>query len=217
MAIYDKEKEKFVCEICEKYEDANEHSVTAHEIHCKKKAAAQEAQEKQDEKLIREEDEEPKVLWSNSLMAEQSFHGEHEEPVAEPREREKPDRKERIPFGALKKRLPSVPDNDGFQYRVINDEWSKDPDRVKRAMQGGYEKVEGFDQMVVGTNEDGSAIKGTLMRIPQEWYDEDQKVKQREVDMVDEEIGRGKLDEKPDDKRYVPDGIKMWSGQEEPK
>ena len=182
MAIYDKEKEKFVCEICEKYEDANERSVTAHEIHCKKKAAAQEIPE------------EPVI--------------ETEEPVVEPREREKPDRKERIPFGALKKRLPSVPDNDGFQYRVINDEWSKDPDRVKRAMQGGYEKVEGYDQMVVGTNEDGSAIKGTLMRIPQEWYDEDQKVKQREVDMVDEEIGRGKLDEKPDDKRYVPDGRK---------
>jgi len=191
MTIYDEEKKKWVCEVCGEYIDENRRKVNMHEMSCKKKAAAQEAQE---ETIV-----------------------EPEEPTAEPREREKPDRKERIPFGALKKRLPSVPDNDGFQYRVINDNWSKDPDRVKRAMQGGYEKVEGYDQMVVGTNEDGSAIKGTLMRIPQEWYDEDQKVKQREVDMVDEEIGRGKLDEKPDDKRYIPDGIKMWSGQEEPK
>jgi len=61
-----------------------------------------------------------------------------------------------------------------------------------------------------GSNEDGSPIEGVLMRIPKELYDSDQALKQKEIDKVDQEIHRGRFQEKPGDKRYIPpDGIKI--------
>ena len=68
----------------------------------------------------------------------------------------------------------------------------------------------------VGTNDDGSPIEGILMRIPQEWYDEDQALKQQEVDRVDEAIMAGTLESKAGDNRYIPDGIKIHSDNREP-
>jgi len=115
----------------------------------------------------------------------------------------KPKRRERIPFGTPVSKLKG-PKDPNFVYRYFNDSWMKEPDRVKRAKEAGYEIVDGYDSITVGTNEDGSAIKGVLMRIPKEWYDEDQKAKMRELDKVDAEINRGKFQEKPGDRRYVP-------------
>ena len=52
------------------------------------------------------------------------------------------------------------------------------------------------------------------MRIPKEWYDEDQAEKQKEPDRVDEAIGKGQLEERPGDNRYIPDsGIKINADQ----
>ena len=140
---------------------------------------------------------------------------EKEKEVKPPeRERPAPDRKERIPFSVPQRRLNS-PSGDGFHYRVFNDHWRKEPGRIQRALSAGYEVVQNFDSMTVGTNEDGSEIKGVLMKIPQELYEADQKLKQREVDKVDEAIRGGKIEEKPGDNRYIPQGIKMWSNQNE--
>ena len=109
----------------------------------------------------------------------------------------------RIPFGRPEQRLSS-PGDPKFQYRVFNDNWSREPGRVERALNAGYEKVAGYPEISVGTNEDGTAIKGILMQIPIEFYEEDQKAKQKEVNRIDEEIHRGQLDTKPQDKRYIP-------------
>lgn len=125
-----------------------------------------------------------------------------------------PERKERIPFGMPTRKF-SCPTDDGFHYRVINDNWSKEPGRVQRAKAAGYEIVDTFEPLAVGTNEDGSAIKGVLMRIPEELYEEDQKLKQVEVDKVDEQIKSGTLERKKDDKRYSPSGIRVWDSHNE--
>ena len=103
-------------------------------------------------------------------------------------------RKERIPFGTPEQRWAARKE-DGFHYRVFNDNWKKEPDRVRRAMAAGYEMVDDDKSgMNVGTNDDGSEIKGVLMRIPMEWYEEDRGKKARELDKIDEQIHGGKFD-----------------------
>lgn len=132
-------------------------------------------------------------------------------PVPEP---QSPERRERIPFGVPQRKF-SIPPKDGFRYRVFNDNWAKEPDRIKRAMQAGYTRVEGHEPISVGANDDGSSIKGVLMRIPEQFYEEDQKLKQKEPDRIDQAIRGGKLQQQADDKRYIPDGIKIWSSNNE--
>jgi hypothetical protein len=118
-----------------------------------------------------------------------------------------PDRLERstrVPFGTPVKRF-NVPDNDGFHYRVFNDNWRKEPGRIQRTLSAGYEVVEHERSgETTGTNDDGSEIKGVLMRIPQELYDQDQALKQKEIDKVDEQILRGKF--KTEGPTYYPGG-----------
>ena len=97
-------------------------------------------------------------------------------------------REERVPFGDPVKRF-NIPDDEKYHYRVFNDNWKKEPGRVKRAQNAGYEVVD--DKITgtsVGTNEDGSEIKAVLMRIPKEWYDEDQAKKAAKLDEVDKQI-----------------------------
>jgi len=138
------------------------------------------------------------------------YYGEQvTEPEIPQATREQPKRKERIPFGVPQQSV-ITPKNDGYVYRVFNDNWSREPDRIQRALDAGYEKVR--DVRARGTNEDGSAIEGVLMRIPKELYESDQKLKQEENDKIDREIRRGKFQEKPGDKRYVPSsGISIES------
>ena len=105
-------------------------------------------------------------------------------------------RKKRVPFGTPVKRF-NVPEDDGFHYRVFNDRWRKEPGRIQRALMAGYEFVDDPKSgTTVGTNDDGSEIKGVLMRIPQELYDEDQEKKADELDKIDAQIHRGKFDDK---------------------
>lgn len=123
----------------------------------------------------------------------------------------------RRPLGTPRLKLP-VPVWTDFVGRVINDI----PGRIESALAGGYEFVEAKDapgwgnaiedgntdlgtkvSRVVGTNSDGTAMRGYLMRIPKEWYDADQAEKMQKVDAVDDAIKHGTHDEKPSDKRYI--------------
>jgi len=123
-----------------------------------------------------------------------------------PKTQEQVKRKERIPFGKQQQRF-RTPEKDGFVYRVFNDNWRKDPERIKNALAAGYEFINGEQSgKTAGTNEDGSVIKGILMRIPKEFYEEDQAAKQKEIDKVDQQINRGKFTEKAGDNRYSPGG-----------
>lgn len=118
------------------------------------------------------------------------------------------ERTNRVPMGMPQRRF-QVPKEDGekYHYHIFNDNWRHRPDRIQRALAAGYEMVE-HDRSGenTGTNEDGSEIKGVLMRIPKELYDEDQALKNREMDKIDEMIGRGGF--RPGENRhgYAPGG-----------
>ena len=120
-----------------------------------------------------------------------------------------PDRLERstrVPFGVPTQRFSiSEEDKKKYHYHVFNDNWKKEPGRIQRAKAAGYELVE-HDRSgaTAGTNEDGSEIKGVLMRQPKEIYDADQALKQKEIDKVDEQIHQGKF--KTEGPTYFPGG-----------
>ena len=78
-----------------------------------------------------------------------------------------------------------------FHYRIFNDV----DDRIQTALAAGYEFVPA-DEVRIGNNRVnqptaegsnaqvsvGGGTKGYLMRIPQEWFEEDQKAKAQQVD-----------------------------------
>ena len=105
-------------------------------------------------------------------------------------------RAERVPFG-MKDSKWNTPSDDGYHYRVFNDNWRKEPGRVQRAMAAGYEVVDNEHQHSnVGTNDDGSEIKAVLMRIPDKFYKEDRAAKDKKLDKIDAQINRGSFDNK---------------------
>ena len=104
--------------------------------------------------------------------------------------KKKAERKERVPFGVPARRF-NAPEDPDYVYHVFNDNWRKEPGRIQRAVAAGYEMVDhARSGESVGTNDDGSEINGVLMKIPRELYEEDQAMKQKEVDKVDEQIYR---------------------------
>ena len=83
---------------------------------------------------------------------------------------------------------------DGYHYRFVNDI----ENRIVQFKEAGYESIESPD--VVGDQRSpgdpspiathveksvGGGIKGILMRIRDEWYEEDQREKQSEIDDVE--------------------------------
>lgn len=98
-------------------------------------------------------------------------------------------RPKRTPLGA-RNRLSFGNQDPNFVYRVINDV----DDRLQRAQEAGYEFVVSDEQLgdkraAEGGKIDsrvskpvGNGVRGFLMRIPRDYYDEDQKVKQDQID-----------------------------------
>lgn len=133
-------------------------------------------------------------------------------------EQKTPQRAKRVPFGVPKSKLEISQGIPGYHLHWINDS----PGRVHEAQAGGYEFVtpsevgweqDGTEQRVkkrVGLQEDGSAMNAYLMKIRQDWYEEDQQKIQAVQDQFDDAIRRGTLNEQNTDKRYVPkEGIKI--------
>ena len=82
----------------------------------------------------------------------------------------------------------------GYVYRIVNDQG----DRIQQFLQAGYEFVEQKDVQVgdtrignpsaTGSNAEamvGGGKRAYVMRIKQEWYDEDQASKQAHVDATE--------------------------------
>lgn len=95
----------------------------------------------------------------------------------------------RRPFGSATQRLyhPTIP---GFRTYWFNDE----PGRIRQAEDAGYEHVEEDGKpimQVVGVNRAGGPLIGYLMKIPMEWFLEDNAAAQARVDLVDRAIRRG--------------------------
>lgn len=105
-------------------------------------------------------------------------------------------RPKRVPIGT--RNILTYPKIPGYVTRVVNDT----EDRIERFKQAGYEPVESHellgDQMVREATQVGSIVsksvglgtKGVLMKIKQEWYDEDQTTKQERVDKSEEMLIR---------------------------
>ena len=85
----------------------------------------------------------------------------------------------------------------GYRYRIVND----DGDRIPMLQEQGYELVQDAsitvgDRRIANPTKEGSPVqvsvgggqKGFVMRIKEEWYQEDQKTKQKAVDDLDESM-----------------------------
>lgn len=82
--------------------------------------------------------------------------------------------------------------DDDFVYRIVNDV----PGRVAEMKERGYEMAEGEESFSSTLDEAGSAgsvktkhvgggVDAVLMRIPKDWYEEDQKAKQDYVNRLE--------------------------------
>lgn len=99
-------------------------------------------------------------------------------------------RPKRTPLGA-RNRLTFGAQDPNFVYRIVNDQ----DERLQQAQEAGYQFVEsdmplGDKRVAEGGKVDsrvskpvGNGVRGFLMRIPKEYYAEDQKAK---MDLVDE-------------------------------
>lgn len=136
---------------------------------------------------------------------------------------EKQERKKRVPLGAQRIKGDVSGKDPKYAYRWINDK----PGRIKMALEGGYQFVDSKDTVIANSNysDDFSSMKSQhgghdasgrpykryLMAIRKELFEEDQAIKQSEVDEVDRAIRAGKFKRGAEpDKNYVPkDGIKI--------
>ena len=97
------------------------------------------------------------------------------------------------------------PPRPGYHRRWVSDL----PGRVDRALGAGWSNVKDPKtkqpvKRVVDKSLGEKGRLGFLMEIPQELYEEDQKVKSDSLDEVDDLIYNGKLNEQPNDRRYNP-------------
>lgn len=91
---------------------------------------------------------------------------------------------------------------DGYQYRIVNANLERDPERVQDFLDRGYElvpssKVE-LEKTVDSIKPTGSTTelsvglgtKAVVMRQRQDWYDEDQRIKMAQLDEQEAGIHR---------------------------
>lgn len=135
-------------------------------------------------------------------------------------------RKERIPLGRTRLKL-TAPKRPGFHRHWINDVGG----RLEEAENGSYKFVtdDGLKvgetalgsgnqdlgsrvSRIVGRAEDGKPIRAYLMEIEEEYYQQDQREKQKRLDVIDAQIRGGTFnpDNDNDMNRYVPsEGISI--------
>lgn len=121
---------------------------------------------------------------------------------------DRPQRKSRQPFGSPRSKLSVSRLIPGYHLHWVNDLAG----RIHDAEDNDYEFVNpkevGFDtkeskvKRLVGANEDGSALYAYLMKIRQEWYEEDQERGSALQNQVDEQIRQGKIEDTGG--RYIP-------------
>ena len=104
-------------------------------------------------------------------------------------------RPKRTPLGS-RNRLSFGDQDPNFTYRVINDQ----DDRLLQAQEAGYEFVTGDQPLgdkraAEGGKIDsriskpvGNGVRGFLMRIPKEYYEEDQNAKMAKVDETEKAL-----------------------------
>lgn len=107
---------------------------------------------------------------------------------ARPTDRNETGRSARVPLGMKQMSLGATV-REGYQRRWINDTAG----RLQQAEQGGYTFVSqdptakstdvgARTSRIVGTGENGQGMRAYLMEIPMEWYQEDQRAKQKPIE-----------------------------------
>lgn len=122
-------------------------------------------------------------------------------------------RNKRVPFGIARTKLAVDQQIEGFHLHWVNDT----PGRLGQALAGDYSFVEPAEigledtrenkvMLLVGTQEDGSPMNAYLMKIPLEFYYDDQTAGQSPLDQIDNAIRGGQLSAPGDSSegRYVP-------------
>lgn len=133
-------------------------------------------------------------------------------------------KRKRIPFGAHRSKLQVEDKIDGYVLR-----WFNDVDgRVQRALNGGWEPVHHKEVPRLGEGElhgDNSdlnsgvskvvsrgksdVIRAKLMKIKEEWYNEDQETKEEVNRRTDDAIRQGAPGGNVVQNQYVPKGHKQ--------
>ena len=122
-------------------------------------------------------------------------------------------RNKRVPFGVARTKLAIEQTLEGYHMHWVNDT----PGRIGQAMAGDYTFVDPKEinldstrdnkvTVLVGTQEDGSPMNAYLMKIPLEFYYDDQEAGQKPLDQIDNAIRGGQLSAPGDSSagRYVP-------------
>lgn len=123
-------------------------------------------------------------------------------------EHDRPQRPRRIPFGVPHTKLSVNLNVPGYHLYWCNDT----ENQIADAQAGGYEfvtpkeigEVREDSQVMrrVGTKKDGSPLYAYLLKIKQEWHEEDKAQLAEIDDQFERAIRRGKLSEQPGDARY---------------
>ena len=104
-----------------------------------------------------------------------------------------PVRPDRKPFGERRQRLDNTPIA-GFQCYWFNDL----PGRIEDAKGAGYEHVTDAEgkpvKKVVGVMEGGGALTAYRMKIPREWFEQDQAAKESPRTTIDQQMRQGGKD-----------------------
>lgn len=139
--------------------------------------------------------------------------------AAEPVGQSKATRRRKGSFGGLSKKLDVDHYIDGYHLHWLNDT----PGRISGALETGYEHVkekevyshsesEEFVKRHAGTTEEGKGMNTYLMKIRQDWYEEDQAEVENQNNAFDTAIRSGKLETPING--YIPTtGIKMSINQ----
>ena len=115
-----------------------------------------------------------------------------------------PTGKKRVPLGQHVAKL-AYPPRPGYVRRWISDS----PGRVAQAFDGGWSHVKDPKtqkpvKRVVDESLGQGGRLGFIMEIPEELWNEDQQAKSDSLDVIDNQIYNGKLNEEANDKRYNP-------------
>jgi hypothetical protein len=120
----------------------------------------------------------------------------------------------RRPFGVANSKLGINREIEGYHLRWINDT----PGRLAMAQESGYEFVTPEEvgrvpldrektkvkELADTTSKDGSPIYAYLMKLPQEWYEADNKIREQPQDQFDDAIRAGSIENSAG--RYIPKG-----------
>lgn len=108
-------------------------------------------------------------------------------------------RKRRVPLG--RRNVLQYPEREGYMRRVVNDT----DDRIMQFQEAGWEVVKNSDlpsgdpragdasqQGMPVSKPVGGGVKGVLMEIPEEWFNEDQQAKQDHIKQMEDDMKREK-------------------------